>query len=307
MKIRFTLLFTVLLFASLGFKCGGGSDQPYSPDNKTSECDVSRGDARPMYCKQAVDIPWDAINQHIYVTPGGVTIRSVVDVPVEAQLAIEQGVQLSIDHSKAVWPTWGGYETLNYNQVVLVEPDHYSAPAPVGDDPGAGLINVWYTAQGGDQHKPNRQQVSSADTCYGCPGFFQPSISIPGLYLMAVVPHQANVDPAHPDQKPWSHLQFLRESVYNATEHVRECGNDMNVCLQFAIAGDVHPHWGDDIWGLPLPTVTPAMKRKVTLNRGVPCVKNNLMCKPSSNGPSPAGIGIPPEGRSAPTPNRMAK
>jgi hypothetical protein len=210
--------------------------------------------------------------------PSGLTIRSVVDVPADAQLAIEQGVQLSIDHSRAVWPAWNGYDTLTYNQVTLIEPDHYS----VESDPGAGLINVWYSAQGGDQHRPNRQQVSSADTCYACPGFFQPDIPTPGIYLMAVVPHQANVDPAHPDQTPWSHLRFLRESVYNSIEHVRECGNNNQVCRQFAIAGDQHPHWGDDIWNLPLPTA----QRSLVSHKPKPAnpcalVSGHWICPPS--------------------------
>lgn len=272
----------ILCFMAMAFACndsGGGSS------GKSNECDVKYGDQRPTYCRVAVDVPLSgtpSINDYVLKTPKGILVRSVVNVPPEALAAVDQAFDAVISHTRAIFPNWQAYSNAQDNQVVLVAPDHYSVEA----DPGAGLLNVNYTA-GGDSHAPDRKQVSSADTCYGCPGFFNPDIAKNAVYLMAVVPHQANVDPLHPNDTPWSHLRFFRESIYNSFEHVQECGNTSDVCLQFAVAGDVHPHWGADIWSDPLPVIPAQAKRSSKSNRSGDACSTTQICKPLSLMPIP--------------------
>jgi hypothetical protein len=282
-------IFIAILALSL-FGCGGtGTGTAVdggNRDEKSNECDIRAGDNRPAYCRYAVPVPFEGspnVNDHILVSPGGLTIRSVVDVPMLEQLVLDQAANKVI----ADWLQWHSdmraYTLLTENQIVLVNPDAYS----VQDDPGAGLVKVWHNALGGSSHAPIRSFVTSADTCYGCPGFFTPEIPRGSINLMAVIPHQANVDPAHPDQQSWSHLQFFRESAYNSMQHILECGNvqhqqsdGSDLCLQYAVEGNVHPHdWGTGAWSLPLPTITMMAKAKrSTATPPAPCHGSD--CKP---------------------------
>jgi hypothetical protein len=283
-KAIIILSILVIAYLCAGFACSSGGSG--GGGNGSNECDISAGDSRPANCRYAVPVPFEGspnVNDHILITPGGLTIRSVVDVPMQGQLALDQAANKVISDWLQWHPTLTAYTHLEENQIVLVNPDQYS----VENDPGAGLLKVWFNAAGGSAHSPIRTFVTSADTCYGCPGFFTPDIARGQLNLMAVIPHQASVDPNHSDQQPWSHLQFFRESAYNSMQHILECGNVLStqpdgsdICLQYAILGDVHPHdWGTGAWNLPLPTVTAAkMRKKTSAKAPAPC--HGADCKP---------------------------
>lgn len=196
----------------------------------------------PKDCYESVTIPPN-VNDHVITTPGGVTIRSVVDVPLQAQLALDQAAQADIATYAQFFPQWTKYRTLPEFTVFVIEPDHYSTEA----DPGAGLINVAYSTGTLNGVPTGRATVSSAGTCIGCPGSGYSGTPA------AVIPEQG---------PSWEHLRMFREAAFNEWQHAIECANDAGgVCMQFAIVADQHPHFGPDIWSMDLPTV-PASKKK---------------------------------------------
>jgi hypothetical protein len=102
-------LFAFLILAALAIGCGGGnSNQSPTPQPDTSgsiSCTQTNPDWR---CHQSIHIPLDGeepnINEHIAMTPGGVTVRSVADITPLELAVIDQAVDRSINDTKATWP-----------------------------------------------------------------------------------------------------------------------------------------------------------------------------------------------------------
>jgi hypothetical protein len=179
---------------------------------------------------------FDATSYH--QTPKGVTVRSYQPVPAEALDAVDRGILHQILNASYANPTWTNFARYRDYEVFLIDPQGYTEI----DDPGAPALFVRALQPASTTQT---YTIKSAGTCIGVGG------SILGQfddtrYPAIVVCHQATPDPAHPEQLPWSHLAFLEEAVRNESEHIREWTNDHAVFTQFAIAGDVHPHWPID-------------------------------------------------------------
>lgn len=149
-----------------------------------------------------------------YETPNGVRIRSTVPVPIEIRVEIEEGIAAQINRYNEVFPDWAKHTDIEDYDVLFVDPN-----AETEDGKPALLVS------GGVGRGP----VKTAGTVIGV----QPWSILPRPYI--VLPHQK----AH----GWEYPDYLRDSVRNESEHVREWVNDKNVFYRFATVGDVHPHF----------------------------------------------------------------
>lgn len=209
----------VLLLALLAFGC----------DNKPS--------TPPVESFTSVTIPFTGspnINDHSILTPGGVRLRSVSDVPMRVQLAIDEGVRYTLETDGRLFPGWTRFRSMSEIQIFIIEPDFRT----VENDPGAPALNIRYRCL-----STQPCTVGSADTVIGTGvtgdlGGYQ-------MYLSGVI--------ASDEGSGWQHTRFVRNAARYTTEHLIECANDVSVCTQFTTASDVHPHFGADIWNVELP------------------------------------------------------
>lgn len=222
--IRIALMMAFVVYVGTGWKCG---DKP----------PASVGEVR-----KSVDIPFDGtpnVNDHILQTPGGVTLRSVDDVPRTVQLAIDQGIQRAIDDAKGERQGWTRMMTLPEAQIFIVKPDAQT----VETDPGAPILNVHYNCAGNPGEYKDCSVTSAGTTIGRSVG----GTNLGGYadYLSLVIGSDAGTN--------WQHARFVREAARNEYEHALECANDQGECIAWATVGDVHPHRGTSMWGDPLP------------------------------------------------------
>jgi hypothetical protein len=220
---------------------------------------------------QSVAIPFGPgkpdVNDHIIKTPGGMTLRSVDDVPLNVQLAMDQGAKYTLDTDNAItdlFPVGKGYQTLDQIQIFIIPKDFDTQE----NDPGAPGLNVYYNT--GTNIHPKYDYIPSAGTTVGSAVTGQ-QLGGYNMYLSVVI--------GSGESSNWSHVQWARNSVRNEVEHAKECTTAANVCLQFQIAGDVHPHYGDDIWNWPLPTQPTTLVSTTRKFTPKPC-SNVADCKP---------------------------
>ncbi len=140
-------------------------------------------------------------------TPKGVGVISVVDnIPAEALLKIDEGVEGAIRSYRAVQPTWNAVPS-DY-LVMFIEPQ-----ATNMDGSPAVLVNG----------------IQSAGTVIGV-GSHARLYSPP----VVVVPHQKATN--------WRHLKYLKFSVWNEFEHRLEAQFNESLFYYYAVINDSHPH-----------------------------------------------------------------
>lgn len=147
-----------------------------------------------------------------YLTPAGIKVWSVVEVPAQALQAIDRGISDMLVRYRAIKPDWKNATQIHEYKVLFVEPDGVSAES----EPGAPFI---YHRSGGP----------TAGTVIGCS---PDSACEPYVYL--VLPHQ--------EKQKWNFLNYLSNSAFHEGEHYFEWHNCWGVFLHFAHRGDVHPH-----------------------------------------------------------------
>jgi hypothetical protein len=237
MKIKFLLLIVVLLFVSLGFKCGSGVINT------------------PGTITYSIDRPNPAGDDCLYLetsyhpTPGGVTVRSCVDVPADALAAIDRGISHQIRNSSHYNPGWTVGRTLQEYQIFMVPQMTVNEQT----DPGSPALRVKYLTQSSTVSDP----VQTAGTCIGVDG----AMFVPGRGPVADPRYPSIVLPEQ-SQENWTHLAYLEESARNESEHLAEWWNNKAMFHTFAIVGDVHPHFPDWTDAVTAPRTTAAKKRK---------------------------------------------
>ena len=206
----------------------------------------------PLSNFTSVDIDWTlqntdgspgsptSVNNFTGKTPAGTQYLSYCDVPLIAQLCIDQGIAQTIADSPWKMANYGKPEEF---WVIIKPPDLHS----VNNDPGAPLINVRTNV--GTVSSPSIRVTPSAGTVIG-PGVKGVSWWTNDILGGIAMPKLTIVVAADPD---FGHLRFLRNAVRNEAEHVVECGNDAATALPYLTVNDVHPHRGRDIWFDPLP------------------------------------------------------
>jgi hypothetical protein len=127
-----------------------------------------------------------------YVTPKGVPVKSVVQVPAEALQLIDAGISVQIARYTQVFPNWNFGKTFGEYRVLFVEPRGVT----VENDPGAPLIYV--------------NGTSAAGATIG----MEPGNLSPVDRPMMVIPHQ--------EKQNWSHKEFLLNTATAESEHTPE-------------------------------------------------------------------------------------
>jgi hypothetical protein len=265
MKIRFTLLLAVLLFASLGFKCGSNVINGSETITYSINRPIAAPDAAHPECL------YDESSFHL--TPGGVTVRSCVPVPDEALAAIERGIAHQIRNSSHYNPNWTGARSLSEYQVFLIPEMAVNRET----DPGSPALLVRYLTQNSSLSDP----VQTAGTVIGVDG----AMFVVGKGPVADPRYSSEVLPEQ-SQENWTHLAYLEESSRNESEHKAEWDNNRAMFRTYAIVGDVHPHFPD--WS-EAESLTNVMKAahlvKVAIDRSkVPCSPANgvMVCQPAA-------------------------
>lgn len=143
-------------------------------------------------------------------SPGGVWVIADVPVPSEALTAIDEGIALQIERSSFYNPTWVNKRHLSDYKVMFVDP----MATNVETDPGSPALIV--------------HGIQTAGTVVGVGG--------DGCNVnFILIPHQAASN--------WTHIDYLKQTARNESEHDAEWANDPVIFRSFAISGDVHPHW----------------------------------------------------------------
>lgn len=160
-----------------------------------------------------------------FTTPGGIRMRSPVEVPDEFKRAADRGVQRTIDKYKAVYPFWKFYTR-------LVDYDAVLPTANFVGDTNPDIIGAPILTYGGNY---------TAGTSIGV----DPRPSVKKMYL--VIPHQAYSDDTHTGAAvrvacDWKWIEFWENTFANEAEHQIERANDYNLFLRFTGWNDVHPH-----------------------------------------------------------------
>jgi hypothetical protein len=164
-----------------------------------------------------------------YTTPGGSIVDSVVDVPPAALQALDDGVRIQIEAINRARPDWNLGRTLKEYRFAFIEPTRNGVTGQrcvnVETDPGSPCLYI--------------KGIQTAGTVLGIQPF-SPLKDHPVI----VLPHQG--------ASGWSHLDYLRNSARNESEHRRECFDQIKVdgkyrkppeCLQYQGANDVPPHF----------------------------------------------------------------
>jgi hypothetical protein len=153
----------------------------------------------------------NAMFKYAAVTPGGVQVRSTVEVPASALPFIDEGIDNQIKRHNNAYPHWAKYKNIAEYKALFVEPTATNQET----EPGSPAIHV--------------KGYQSAGTCIGT----TPLSSVrPSIYI--VLPHQKN--------QGWRFTDYLMRSAWHESEHVREFSNDLTIFQQYANAGDIHPH-----------------------------------------------------------------
>jgi hypothetical protein len=213
----FQLIFVAIVFAAWLMACGpekdNGSGIPIQSVDRPSASDG--GDC--LYADSSFRL-----------TPGGVTVRSCVDVPAAALEAIDRGIQHQIRNSSHYNPSWTGVRSLSEYQVFLVPPTAHNQD-------GSPALIVRYLTQ-----SSTVGTEQSAGTCIGVDGaLFVPGKGprTDGRYPSIVLPEQS--------AENWRYISYLEESARNESEHIAEWVNNKDMFRTFATVGDVHPHCED--------------------------------------------------------------
>ena len=146
------------------------------------------------------------------MTPAGIKVWSVVEVPDQALDAIDRGISEMLRRYTAIRPDFKNASQIHEYKILFVEPDGVT----VETNPGAPFI---YHRSGGP----------TAGTVIGCN-----SDSACRPYVYIVLPHQA--------KQNWQYLDYLAHSADHECEHYFEWHNCASLFFYFATAGDVHPH-----------------------------------------------------------------
>jgi hypothetical protein len=222
-KFTFLLVFIVVAMAAWLAACGGGGPAPGSDAEKRT---IVYSTDRPH---PTTDCVYD--EGSFRLTPGGVTLRSCVDVPLDAQQAIDRGVAHQIRNSSHYNPGWTAVRTLPEYQFFFVPPTAHNQV----NDPGSPALMVRYLTM-----SSTVGVIQSAGTCLGVDG----TMFIPGK---GPVQDPRYASPILPEQsvERWQYLNYLEESARNESEHIAEWFNNRDMFKTFAIVGDIHPHFED--------------------------------------------------------------
>jgi hypothetical protein len=223
-RLTFLLILIVLTISAWLSACGGGS--PSGKGVLTYNID------RPNPMPDAAHPECLYDESSFRLTPGGVTVRSCVDVPAEALAAIERGIAHQIRNSSHYNPDWVGARNLWEYQVFLVPQMAVNQET----DPGSPALLVKYLTVNSTVGGP----IQTAGTCIGVDG----SIFVPGTGPIGDSRFPSEIL-AEQSQQNWSHLAYLEEASRNESEHRAEWDNNKAMFRTFAIVGDVHPHFED--------------------------------------------------------------
>jgi hypothetical protein len=221
---KIALIFALLLLALSLSGCGG------SPGGKGV---LTYNIDRPNPTPDAAHPECLYDDSSFRLTPGGVTVRSCVDVPAEALAAIERGIAHQIRNSSHYNPDWVGARNLWEYQVFLVpemainhDPGYPNTPALL-----VKFLTVNSTVGG---------PIQTAGTCIGVDG----SIFVPGTGPVGDSRFPSEVI-AEQSKENWQYLSYLEEASRNESEHRAEWDNNKAMFRTYAIVGDVHPHFED--------------------------------------------------------------
>lgn len=145
-------------------------------------------------------------------TPGGVSFKSTVAVPLSAQRLIDSGIQTQIDRTLIARPAWTNGRSLSSYQVYFIEPmGVYSGSIP--SIQGAPILIV------GDGR-------SCAGTNLGTGGNLYPRQVI-------VLPHQ--------QAQGWRFTEYLENSARYESEHIALWLNNRDEFWIYTGANERHP------------------------------------------------------------------
>ncbi len=144
-----------------------------------------------------------------YARDGEPWLRSNVLVPDEALAAIRDGVALQIERSSAAHPDWVQGNNIEDYTILFINP----MAVNVETDPGSPALIV-----GG---------IQCAGTCLGVGN--DHSANRPVI----VLPHQVATN--------WTHLEYLKQSARNESEHIRLNWCDAAMFAHYQGVNDQHP------------------------------------------------------------------
>lgn len=148
---------------------------------------------------------------YFYTTPKGVSISSVVELPVDKKElilnTIDKGILTQITTCGDKYPSWTSVRNNSDYNLMFIEPDR------INQDGSPALMYK---------------------------GIYQTAGTVIGLNndgyspTTIVLPHQGGQN--------WAYLYYLEQSSRNESEHFAEWYNDKNIFQYYANANDVHPH-----------------------------------------------------------------
>lgn len=147
---------------------------------------------------------------HRQTTPRGVKVRSTVNVPVSVLENVDNGIQDQLTKINHDFPQWQNLRTFTDYKVDFVDP---MATSTGTNSAGCPALLV--------------QGYNAAGTVYG--------VRNDGLPPTIVLPQQQAVN--------WRCTEYLRNTIFYESEHLRESKNDQDVFEFFATGpNDIHPH-----------------------------------------------------------------
>lgn len=184
-------------------------------------CDQFNGNKKIWRSLDLMGIPADnaRFNQE-FITPRGVKIKSVSDIPINILILTDVGITNQLTRITFAHPDWNHFTNPNDYSVLVIEP-------MVTNRDGSPAIKV--------------KGIQSAGTVIGltwAPTWKDGKYSLTGTGIdrpYIVVPSQEAVQ--------WRYTDYWMRSIWHESEHVREGMNDWNDFLNHLGANDIHPHY----------------------------------------------------------------